>query len=253
MPKQKQTNDDQPVTLEEVNKTLDRVAKLQEESVRRTAEIDRQMAETDRQIAETDRKIEKTRLQVEKTSKKVAELAESEKRRDKRIGDLGNKFGSYTEELALPSIRRILNVNFKADFRTVTVKGQDNTEDLQLDAWGVARNGVKAVYLVEIKSKFEEKHFKQLRRQVARFRNLLPGYADYRVYQAVAAVKVNETVRNMIFERGIYLIDVSGGVFMLANRPDGFVPNGNLEGHIHSRGVPPLHSVSDLPTEGKQA
>ena len=246
---------------------MDRVAKLQEESVRRTAEIDRQMAETDRQMAETDRQmaktslqIEKTRLQVEKTSKtvaetsrKMAELNESAKRRDRKLGDLGNKFGSYTEELALPSIRQILNVNFKADFRTVTVKGQDNTEDLQLDAWGVARNGVKAVYLVEIKSKFEEKHFKQLRRQVARFRNLLPGYADYRVYQAVAAVKASETVRNMIFERGIYLIDISGGVFMLANRPDGFEPNGNLEGHTHSRGVPPLHMVPDHTTEGKKA
>ena len=254
MPKQKQTNNQIPVTLEEVNKTLDRVAKLQELNDLKTAEIDRQMAETRAQMAETDRIVANTSTQVAETSKRVAELADSEKLRDKRIGDLGNKFGDFTEELAMPSIQRIMNVSFQADFKGELKTGwEEDLGQLQVDVWGITRNGVKAVYLVEIKSKFEEKHFKQLRRQVARFRRYMPEFTDHRVYQAVAAVKVDEKVRDMIFDRGIYLIDISGGVFMLADRPDGFEPNGNHEAHVHSRGVPHLRMVPEHTTVGKQA
>ena len=233
--------------IEKINRTLDRVANLQEQNDLRTAEIDRQMVETSAQI-------DKTNIQVAETNKKMAELIDSEKLRDKRIGDLGNKFGDFTEELALPSIRRILNVNFQADFRdALRVRPNGSMDELQIDAWGVARKGVKTVYLLAIKSKFEEKHFKQLRRQLVKFRSYVPEYADYRVCQAVAAVKVDAEVRKKIFDKGIYLIDISDGVFMLAEMPDGFEPNGNHEAHVHSRGVPHLCSVPDLPTEEKQA
>ena len=259
MPKQKQTNDEKPVTLEEVNKTLDRVAKLQEESVRRTAEIDRQMAETDRQMAETDRQmaktslqIEKTRLQVEKTSKtvaetsrKMAELNESAKRRDRKLGDLGNKFGDFAVEIEEPSIRQILQVNFHTDFRSNLYAVRENEDELQVDVWGVDYD-VKAVYLVTIKKKLKNVHFEELRRQVERFRFYMPQIKEYSICQAVAVKKANKAKRKRVWDSGIYLIDIVNGVCRLAEEPEGFEPK------VH-RGVPKLRIVHDSSTKGEQS
>ena len=245
MPEQKQTNDQKPVTLEEVNKTLDRVAKLQEESVRRTAEIDRQMAETDRQMAKTSLQIEKTSKTVAETSRKMAELNESAKRRDGKLGDLGNKFGDFAVEIEKPSIRQILQVNFHTDFRSNLYAVRDNEDKLQVDVWGVDYD-VKAVYLVSIKKKLKYVHFEELRRQVERFRFYMPQIKEYSICQAVAVKKANKAKRKRVWDSGIYLIDIVNGVCKLAEEPEGFEPK------VH-RGVPKLRIVHDSSTKGEQS
>ena len=222
---------------EKIDSALDRRDKLQEqftaENAKFFAELRQIQAETAQQMAETDRQISNL---------------------GKQIGGLHNKFGSFTEDLAMASIKRILEEEFKADFfGKLLDENAKKARSLQIDAWGVAKNGIRAVFLVEIKSKFEKKHIRQVRTLVRKFRNYNPEYESYGIYPVIAAVEVKQAHRQDIWDAGIYLIDVADGVFRLAEHPDGFRPDGyqGLEGF--RRDVPHIHLIPGLLTRANQS
>ena len=189
------------------------------------ANIDRQMAETGQQMAETDKRIEQM---IESEEKAWAEVRSNLEELGKQIGGVSNKFGGFTEGLAIPSIRKILDEQFDADFKPA-MKDQSSwgTADRALDAWGVSRNGEKIVYLVEVKSKFRYENFNQIWGQVRKFREYASEYADYLIYPMLAVVDIPEKERQNVWDKGIFLIDIADGVFTLAEKPKGFRPNGS--------------------------
>ena len=232
---------------------------------RQMAETDRQMAETDRKIAETDRQMAETDQQMAETDKRIEQMIESEEKAwaevrsnleelGKQIGGVSNKFGGFTEGLAMPSIRKILDEKFDADFQPA-MSDQDSRRDVDhlLDAWGVARNGAKIVYLIEVKSKFRIKHFTQVWRQVAAFRKLAPEYADHLVYPMLAVVDIPEMERQKVWDEGIFLIDIADGVFTLAEKPAGFRPTGSHGIDKADRGTQFLRMVPGGLTDGKRS
>ena len=153
-------------------------------------------------------------------------------------------FGEITESLAEPSIRRILDEHFDAGYQ----KGEKfnwwkEVGMLEVDAWGEARNSVKAVYLVEIKSQFKPKHIQQMLRQVERFRYYVWKYRQLAVFPVVAAVQISDEDRRQVWKAGMCLIDIADGVFELAEPPFRFIPNGNYGTEVVRRDVPPLHLV----------
>ena len=183
-----------------------------------------------------------------------AELRREISKLGKQIGGLHNKFGMFTEHLAMASIKRILEEEFKADFYgKLREENAKEARDLEIDAWGIAKNGIRAVFVVEIKSKFEKKHIRQVRAIVRKFRQHHPEYDGHGVYPVIAAVELKETHRKDIFDAGIYLIDVADGVFRLAEHPDEFQPDGyqGLEGF--RRDVPQIHVIPSLLTRGHQS
>ena len=251
----------------DAEKYLDRAEKLHAERVEFGKELDQRIADLvaadDRRAAEFDKQHAKISSEIEKLSsegrKYYAEikemqdknakqiermLAESENR-NKEVGGLSNKFGRFTEELAEPSIRKILDEGFDADFRPELKSKVSNRLVAHLvDAWGVARNGVRAVYLIEVKSRFRPgKHFKQIWEQVEDFRTYAPEYSDYQIYPMVGVVDASEQDRLQIWRNGMYVIDVADGVFKLAQRPDGFKPNGSHGMQEKGGGTPNLRMV----------
>ena len=192
---------------------------------RQRAETDRRMAETNQQMAKTDKRIEQMIESEEKAWEKVRKNLEE---LGKQIGGVSNKFGGFTEGLAIPSIRKILDEQFDADFKpAMKDQGSWETADSALDAWGVSRNGENIVYLVEVKSKFRYENFNQIWRQVRKFREYASEYADYLIYPMLAVVDIPEKERQNVWDKGIFLIDIADGVFTLAEKPIGFRPNGS--------------------------
>ena len=240
---------------EEINRILDRVEKLHEQLSQLVAEfvdlsetfaveINEKIAETGRIISETSAQIDKTSAQMTETRKKVAELTESEKRLDKRTGDLGNKYGDFTEEIEKLSIRQILQVSFQAISRGKLKVTRRNMDTLEVDAWGVTHDDVKAVYLITKKNKLKNVHFEELRQQVERFRFFMPELKEYSIYQVVAVEKANEAKRKRVWDSGLYLIDIVNGAYRLAEEPEGFEPK------VH-RGVPKLRIVHEIGNQGQ--
>ena len=136
--------------------------------------------------------------------------------------------------MATPSIRGILEREFNADFRGWLCAGGPKYEvDLEVDAWGVSRNGNGAAYVVEIKRKFHEKHIKQVWQIVKRFRVNLPEYRRRAVYPMLAVVDISDEGRAMVWNAGIHLIEINDGVFRYAQPPQDF----EADGYHGMRGV----------------
>ena len=215
------------------------------------AKSDQRKAEINQQMAETDKRIEKM---IEANEKGWAEVRASLEQLGKQVGGESNKFGSFPEGRAIPSIRKILDEKFDADFQPA-MSDHDSWRDVDhlLDAWGVARNGVKIVYLIKVKSKFRIRHFTQVWRQVAAFRKLAPEYADHLVYPMLAVVDIPEMERQKVWDEGIFLIDIADGVFTLAEKPAGFRPNGSHGMDKADGGTQFLRMVPSGLTDGKRS
>ena len=138
------------MTDDELKELVASLAIAQKETDRQLQETDKQLRETDRQLQETglqlrlqlqetglqlretDRQLQETdkqlRLQRLETDKQLRELG-------KQIGGLGEKFGGFTEGLALPSMTKILTEQFGMEVVTPRVKVRKQGQTLELDVF----------------------------------------------------------------------------------------------------------------------
>ena len=230
--------------------SLKEIDELKKESLRKKAEQDKEISELKKENAERDKKISELKekfLKEDAERKKESDerLKKIEKQIEengKQIGGLGNKFGGYTEAMARPSIKRILEERFDADYKgSIWITNSEDAVVLEVDAWGRSRNGTGAAYIVETKSKFRDKHLEQIWKLVERFRSYRPDNREERaVYPMLAAVQINEQQRQRVWNAGIYLIDINEGVFRYAKPPKGFKAKGYHGVHRVQRSVPQL-------------
>ncbi len=236
---------------EETERINQRVVKMQEEREERWKESDKRIAkmraeseewrkQSDKRAAKRRRKFDKKWKELSKEIAKVnataTKLAATAKEHGKQIGGHNNKFGSYTEALAEPSVRRVLDEYFDADYMESYERG-----NLQLDGWGIARNGTGAAYIVEVKSKFEPEHLDQVWRLVRHFRIENPEFESREVYPILAVVEIDKDQRELVWQSGIHLIDVSDGVFEWTRPPMGFRPCGDYGANGVVRRAVPRH------------
>ncbi len=236
------------------------IDELKKENLRKKAEQDKKIselrkenAERDKENAERDKKISELKEKylkedaerkkesderLKRIEKQIEENGKLIEENGKQIGGLGNKFGGYTEAMAMPSIRRILEERFDADFLgPIQYKRNKELPALQVDAWGLSRNGTGVAYIVETKSKFRDEHIEQIWKLVERFRCYREEQA---VYPMLAAVQISEEQRQRVWGEGIYLIDINEGVFRYAEPPKGFKAKGYHGVHRVQRSVPQL-------------
>ena len=130
--------------------------------------------ETDRKFQETDRKFQETDRQLKQVGR--------------RIGELGNRLGEFVEGLVKPAVVRL----FQARGIVVhevhpDVSVDRHNEGIQIDLLVV--NDSEAV-LVEVKSKLAQSDVDEHLERLAKFKRMLPRYADVRAMGAVAAMVV---------------------------------------------------------------
>jgi len=113
----------------------------------------------------------------------VASLAVSQKETDrqlkelgKQIGGLGDKFGSFTEGLALPSMVKILSEKFGMEVISPSVRVSKQGEHMEIDVLAYANSEVNEAYVVEVKSHAREESIVQLRNILERFRRFFPEH-----------------------------------------------------------------------------
>jgi hypothetical protein len=158
--------------------------------------------------------VELTESQQE-TARQIRELG-------KQIGGLGDKFGSFTEGLALPSMTKILTNRFGMDTIAPALLSRKNGKSLELDvfAWSRARD---EAYIVEVKSHLRDEALEQMRKTLREFHDYFPGYEGKRIHGILAAVHIPERMREKVLKEGFYLARIHDGQFEL-EIPDGFQP-----------------------------
>jgi len=187
------------------------------EADRRHEELERSRLETDRQLQETDRQLQETDLQLRETDRMVRELRQ-------QIGGLSDKFGSFTEGLALPSMTKILTRRFQMDVISPRVLARNNGHSMEVDVLAYSeRKPENEVFLVEVKSHLREEALEQMRKMLRSFHKFFPGHAGKKVYGMLAAVDAPSAIEKKVLAEGIYLARIHDGQFDL-QVPDDFKP-----------------------------
>ncbi len=141
----------------------------------------------------------------------------------KQIGGLGDKFGSFTEGLALPSMTKILSEKFGMEVISPSVRVSKQGEHMEIDVLAYANSEVKEAYVVEVKSHAREEAIVQLRNILERFRRFFPEHKDKAVYGILAAVDLSAELRERVLKAGFYVARIHDEVFEL-DVPANFKP-----------------------------
>lgn len=193
-----------------------KIIEIQEETARQMQETDRRMQETGRQMEETGQQMQETDRRMKETDRQLRELKQ-------QIGGLGDKFGSFTEGLALPSMTKILMQRFGMTFVAPRVRIRKDGRSIELDVLAYSNSGVNEVYIVEVKSHLREEGLDQMRRTLTDFREFFPEHAGKKVYGIIATVDTSDQIREKALREGFYLARIHDGQFEL-EVPSDFQP-----------------------------
>jgi len=184
--------------------------KMAEESALSRKEIDNAIKETDKAIKQTDKAIKET-------DKAIKELS-------KQIGGIANKFGSFTEGLALPSMTKILSEKFGMTTINPSVRVRDKQgNEQEIDVLAYANGEINTAIIVEVKSHLREEGIEQLLRQCRDFHVLFPELADKKLYGILAAVDANQQMQQKVMAHGLYFAKIHDEQFSLCV-PEDFKP-----------------------------
>ncbi len=155
-------------------------------------------------------------LQQKATDKQLKELG-------KQIGALGQKFGSFTEGMAFPSMKKLLETKFGMDSISTRFIKRKNGKTMELDVLAYANTRVNEVYIVEVKSHLREDGIEQTKKILQNFYEFFPEHKDKKVFAILATVDVSDDIKEKVLQEGIYLARIHDEQFEL-DVPEDFVP-----------------------------
>lgn len=170
----------------------------------------------------------------EYAEKEMAELRKQMKRTDKQLGALGNKFGSFAEGMALPSMERVLRRQFGMNIVNPRAKASKNGRMLEIDVLAYDNGDRNEAYLVEVKSHLTSEGIEQMLKTLEEFPKFFLPLANRKIYGIIAAIDIPENLRNEVANKGLYLARISDGTFRLET-PRGFKPKDFSAAHHNGR------------------
>nr|VFJ87769.1 MAG: hypothetical protein BECKH772A_GA0070896_100058 [Candidatus Kentron sp. H]VFJ89505.1 MAG: hypothetical protein BECKH772B_GA0070898_100058 [Candidatus Kentron sp. H]VFJ96164.1 MAG: hypothetical protein BECKH772C_GA0070978_100058 [Candidatus Kentron sp. H] len=195
------------------------------EAERRSEELDRRFDETREMMNETRESMKETREMMKEQSKETArrfrELERITKEQGRQIGGLGDKFGYFTEGMALPSMERILTEQFGMTTVMPRVRTRKNGEEIELDVLAYANDEINLAMVVEVKSRVKREAVEQLRKIMERFRELYPEHKDKSLMAILAGVDWDRGVEEDARETGFMTAAIHDEIFELT-APAGF-------------------------------
>ena len=174
-------------------------------------------AKTDRQLKENAEQIKENSLQLRELKESQAKATQKIKELGRHIGGLHNKFGSYVEALALPSMQRVLSEKFGTDSFDSRCKRR-NKEGVLMEADAVAstNSGTNQVFMVEVKSYLTQRGLQQTLKNLKRFKQFFPEHQDKELFGVLAYTDIEkEGLKQQVLKHGIYLAHVFDGLFEL--------------------------------------
>jgi hypothetical protein len=142
---------------------------------------------------------------------------------NKQLGELGNKFGSFTEGMAFPSMEKILRKQFKMDVVTLRAKAQQNGNSIEIDVMAYDNGARNEIYLIEVKSQLTRESIDQMLKTIEKFPVFFGAHSHRAIYGIIAAVDIPDNLRSAVMNKGLYLARIHDGTFELLT-PPGFKP-----------------------------
>lgn len=167
-------------------------------------------------VSELRKVIADLALQNERTAKTVQDVA-------RQLGGLGNKFGSFTEGLMIPSLKKILKDKFHVEVISPNVEILKGGKTMELDLLAYSNGSKNQVYIVEIKSHLDKKAIIQIKKQLSELPKFLPEHKDKDIFGMLAAVDFTDSLARQVIKEGLYLAQIHDDIFRL-QVPSGFRP-----------------------------
>lgn len=177
----------------------------------------------------------------EEVAKEQRAAARQIKQVNKQLGELGNKFGSFTEGLALPSMEKVFYRDFGLDVVQPRARSRQNGRTMEIDVLAYDHpGGSKDVYIIEVKSHLTEEGIRQIKETIEQFPRFFPWAYDRTIYGVIAAVDIPDNVREKVLREGLYLARISDGTFTMqvprGFKPKAFYPNGKTQTNVRKKG-----------------
>jgi hypothetical protein len=168
---------------------------------------------------------EKQRADKEEWDRRMEELRLQQKRTDKKMGDLHNKFGKMAEHLVVPSITKRFN-ELGYSFKDVLPGGRIIYDDegkikTQVD---IILENATCIMAIEIKLTVRAKDIEHHINRIKILREDKTYKDDKRkIRGAIAGLIFEETEKKAAMEAGFYILTQSGKTMMI-EVPEGFIP-----------------------------
>lgn len=153
----------------------------------------------------------------------LAETAKLAKENQRMLGELGNKFGSFAEGMALPSMQKILEEEFGMTTFMPRIRIKKNGQTQEIDMVSFANGSLNTVVIVEIKSHLKGKDVEQVQNIMNKFYDIFPEHKGKKLYGIVAYIDASEEEKNRALKSGLYLANIHDEIFEL-KVPATFVP-----------------------------
>ncbi|MBL7815255.1 MAG: hypothetical protein JNL70_09600 [Saprospiraceae bacterium] len=153
--------------------------------------------------------------QIESLFSAQAEVWQQIKQVNKQIGELGNKWETFTEGMAIASIQKILFEKFNIPVVSQNVVKRMNGETIEIDAFGYENSTVNTAVIVEIKSHVREEAVEQIEQTMKVFPKFFPDHANKKLYGVIACVHAPESIKNLLRKKGIFLAVLHDDIFEL--------------------------------------
>ncbi|MFN4786259.1 MAG: DUF3782 domain-containing protein [Pseudanabaena sp.] len=175
--------------------------------------------ESERQRKEQQREFEQYLQEYRKTSEQeMAELKKIVAQTNKQVGGITSCWGEFVENLVRPAaVRMFHKKGIEVHFTALRVEAQDENGSIEIDVLAENTNEVVAI---EVKSHLEVRDVKRFLITLDRFKQALPKYQSYKLYGAIAGIKVDERADEYATQEGLFLIKPSGNTVAIANGQD---------------------------------
>ena len=198
----------EPANPQEIWEILRAVSAVQQETARRMQETDRRMQETDRRLQETDQLLKRQARAANRRMDKLEEL-------------FNGQWGKLMESLVEGDLVKLLRQRGIAVQHTVTNPRQ-NYGERRWEFDVVAINGEEVV-VVEVKTTLRVPDVDRFSERLNEFPELMPEYAERRIYGAVAYLKAYQESEVRAERLGLFVIRATGSSASITNR-EGFTP-----------------------------
>ena len=217
--------------MQDINNTVqqtefDRIWALFQETREQIRETSAQLRETDRVLSEkfreTDRKFKETdRVLSEKFKETDRILSEKFRETQKMVGNLTNSWGAFVEGIVMPSVLKIFNKrNIDIEEVYSRSKSRKGSETMEIDIIG---DNSLYVVAIEVKSKLSSENVIDFIKKLDRFKYFFPKYAGKQLVGAVAAITIDDSVKNLAINNELFVIMQKGETVEIVNEP-GFKP-----------------------------
>ena len=166
----------------------------------------------------TELEMAELRKIIEQTNKKIAQIEQTNKQIDQnndRFGELTTPWADFVEDRIKPAAARLFKEEgIDVKYTALRVQRSNDLDSIEIDVWVESLTEIVAI---EVKSDLKIQNVKHFLEVLAKFKEVFTRLQNYKVYGAVAGIRIDEKANEYATQEGLYLIEPAGDSVIIAN------------------------------------